>query len=386
MRTLTSIRLLLVPAVALLAAACDDAPLPQEPAAAKGDVPTREGVPVRQDGAALLASATHWADGYLKTEYENIAFYSPGPSYSFNRAARFGGAITITKPTGTTGRYVATFPGLSSYLGGRSTVHVSGFYHAPDGTYCKPAGAYLVSDKVEVRCFKVSTGAPANANFSLLVTRNYADLAFAYAHQPTATSYSPSSQGSWNPAGTSTVTRTGVGQYRVTFNNLGALLPTGVLGHAQVNAVGTSNAYCNAFNAYLVFGTTNLAVDVRCYATPTGAPVDRAFTVLFTLPADHLAYAWADKPAAASYSPLPYFSSNPSRQPITIARSGVGTYLVDWAGVDPYVIDEGNLHVTGYGSNAVCRIANATLTRAYIKCFAPNGTPVDSRYTVMFAS
>ena len=79
--------------------------------------------------------------------------------------------------------------------------------------------------------------------------------------------------------------RTGVGRYRVTFNNLGAHLPPNVGGHVQVNAVGTSNAYCSAYNAS-TGGTPNLSVDVRCFAGRTGAPVDRRFTVLFVLPAD----------------------------------------------------------------------------------------------------
>jgi hypothetical protein len=130
--------------------------------------------------------------------------------------------------------------------------------------------AYLVSDKVEVRCFDARTGLPANPYFTLLVTRNYSDLAFAYAHQETATSYTPSTQGSWNTAGT-TVARRGVGQYRVTFNNLATKLPPDVMGRVQVNAVGTSNAYCNPLAWDRLTGTPNLYVDVQCYAMPTAA-------------------------------------------------------------------------------------------------------------------
>ena len=353
-----------------------------------------EGPPVADGGGAgrqdlgSVPNQTQWADGYVQVEQSNIDVYVPGPSYSFNRAARSGGALTVTKVAGTTGRYVATFPHLSAYLGGRSTVHVSGFYgdsYFYYDTYCKPAAAYLVSDKVEVRCFKASTGQPANAEFTLLVTRNYFDLAFAYAHQETGTNYSPSSRGSWNPAGTSTVVRSGVGQYRVTFNNLGTQLPPDVFGHVQVNAVGTSNAYCNAYN-WGTNGSPNLFVDVRCYATPTGAPVDRRFTVLFLLPADHLAYAWADKPTAASYSPLAYYSSNPARGPITITRLGVGRYTVDWAYADRDLFDLGNLQVTAYGGNALCRIGSHLRTGAFVQCFAPNGAPADSRYMVLLGS
>jgi hypothetical protein len=368
--------------------ACADPADPTEP---EGPPAAGGGAAERSDLGSGPGNPTQWADGYVQV-WQNINdaynVYIPGPSYAFNRAARFGGALTVVKPVGTTGRYVVTFPSLSTYLGGRRTVHVSAFYgdsYVYDDTYCKPAAAYLVSDKVEVRCFKASTGAPANAQFTLLVTRSYSDLAFAYAHLETSTSYSPASAGSWNPAGTSSVARSGVGQYRVTFNNLGSRLPPGVFGHVQVNAVGTSNAYCNTFN-WGTDGSPNVFVDVRCYATPTGAPVDRRFTVLFVLPSDHLAYALADQPTAASYSPLASYSVNPARGPITIARVGVGLYTVDWAYLNRELLNDGNGQVTAYGGNAVCRLQTRLFTGALVRCFAPNGTPADSRYTVLIGS
>ena len=375
-------RLPLALMLAALGACADPSDLtaPREP-----DVVDVDDVPLR--GSLSGAGTTPWADGYLKTFYEDIPTpHQPSPSYSFNRAARFGGVMNIAKVAGATGRYAVTFPGLSAYLGSRSTLHVSTHYVSPEGTYCKPAAAYLVSDKVEVRCFKASTGAAANGNFSLTVTRSYYDVAFAYAHLETGTNYAPSSQGSWNPAGTSTVVRTGVGQYRVTFNNLGTLIPTGLPGHAQVNAVGTSNSYCNVFNAQVLIGTTNVAVDVRCFSPVTGAPIDRRFTVLYVVPADHVAYAWADKPTTASYSPLPYFSSNPSGGPITITRSGVGSYRVEWTYADSHILEEGNAQVTAYGSNALCRIITAYGSVAEVKCVSPAGTPADTRFSVLYTS
>jgi hypothetical protein len=108
--------------------------------------------------------------------------------------------------------------------------------------------------------------------------------------------------------------------------------------------------------------------------------------VLFTLPAEHLAYAWGDKPTLASYAPLPYYSTNPAGQPITITRRGVGYYDVQWAGVDPEILDEGNVQVTAWGSNALCKGTRSSLGSAQVFCFAPNGAPVDSRYTVLFGS
>src|SRR5687767_12785006 len=260
---------------------------PEDPPAADGDGAARQDLGPGQNSRA------HWADGYLfAANPPDAGSMPPIPNLAFNRS---GGAMDLTKPAGTIGQYVATFSGLSALLGPKSTVHVSARGSA--GTYCKPVGAYLVSDKVEVRCFDIGTGLPANSAFYLLVTRSYADLAFAYAHKETGSNYIPSAAGSWNLAGTSTVVRSGVGQYRVTFNNVGAQLPPDVLGNVQVNAVGTSNAHCNTYGWY-TNGTPNLSVDVRCYSAG-GVPANAKFTVLFLGPTDHLAYAWADNPVAA---------------------------------------------------------------------------------------
>jgi hypothetical protein len=378
MRAATLLRLLLLPA-ALPAAACDDSGFPQEPTVEDG-VPTREDAPTRQAASGLIGSATHWADGYLELHGDGISGDIPASGYSFNRAGR--GTMSVAKPAGTTGRYIATFTGLSAYLGGRSTVHVIGFGNY--GTACKPAAAYLVNDAVEVRCFAIATGLPVNSEFSLLVTRNYADLAFAYAQQPTASSYTPAAAGSWNPAGTSTVTRSGMGSYRVTFNNLGAQLPPNVGGHVQVNAVGTSNTYCNVYN-WETGGSPNLSVDVRCF-TRTGAAADAKFTVLFLLPSEHLAYGWADKPTTASYSPLASYTLNPAGTLVTIGRGGAGFYEIGWSGADGYIFDEGNTQATAYGSNAQCKVTGNTPSGAIVRCYAPNGTLADSRFTVLLGS
>jgi hypothetical protein len=378
MRAARSFRLLLVPA-ALLAAACDDSSSPLEPPALEGETPVPgEGTPIRQDLASLLGDRAHWADGYTFASSPQASSYSPLAHFSFNRS---GGTITIRKPDGTTGRYVVTFSGLSELLGSKTTVHVTAF---GTDSYCKPAAASLASDKVEVRCFRLATGVPANAPFKVLVTRSYPDLAFAYAHQPTSTSYSPAAPGSYNPVGTSTVIRTGVGRYQVVFNKLGSELPAGVGGHVQVGAVGTGGAYCNAYNWATSSG--NLGVEVRCF-TSSGAAADSKFTVLFLVPTDHLAYAWADQPTPpGGYSPLATYSSNPASGAIYINRLDTGKYLVNWQNARGEIIGIGDSQATGYGSTAKCVLTDFGYDHAQVTCFAPNGAPVDSRFTVLLGS
>jgi hypothetical protein len=337
-------------------------------------------VPRPQENAGPLEDLAYWADGYLRSRDKIASFSTPEPSHSFNRS---GGAMTVTKVAGTTGRYVARFRGLSALLGTRSTVHVTEFGGTQDATYCKPVGAYLVRDSVEVRCFKIGTGAAANALFYLQVAGKRADRAFAFAHQPTATGYSPAAAGSWNPAGASKVTRTGVGQYLVTFNGLGARLPAGVGGHVQVNAVGVGKAHCE-IGAW--GGSPDLAVRVGCY-TPAGAPVDAKFIVLFALPAAHLAYALADQLDRDNYSPSPVYSSNPVGGAITITRYAVGEYDIVWTGVEAEIRDFGNAQVTAYGQDgAQCKVAGVIKDAVGVQCFAPNGTPVNTYFTVLLGS
>ena len=248
-----------------------------------------------------LEDLAYWADGYILLGDKTAASTTANPTYSFNRS---GGAITTTRVAGTTGRYIVTFRGLSAALGSKSSVHVSPV--GADPSYCKPVGGTLVSDKVEVRCYKVGTGVPINSLFTLMVIGKTDARAFAFANQPTATDYAPAGAGSWNPTGATRVFREGLGRYRVVFKGLGARFPTNG-GHVQVNATGTGKTHCKSVEQ----GTLpDFQVLVWCF-TPAGAPADAKFTVVVTPPAAHLAYALANVPAAASYTPDPTYSWNP---------------------------------------------------------------------------
>ena len=361
--------------------ACADQPTPLEPPTREAAV--RDAAPERQDIAGLLGDRAHWADGYLRTEFLVPTTQTLDPYDAFNRS---GGSVVVTKVAGTTGRYIATFNGLSRLLNNESTVHVSGLSnYGSEPTYCQPAAPYLASDKVEVRCFRIATGAPVDAKFSVLVTRNYADLAFAYAHRPNAGSYAPAARGSWNPVGTTQVARSAVGKYVVTFNGLAAELPPGVGGHAQVNLVGTTNAHCTV-QAWGSNGTSDMSVGVGCY-TAAGVPVDARFTVLFLTPSDHLAYTLADQPFATSfYSPSPVYSSNPSGGGVSVSPHGGGKYHVGWDTIDAEIIGIGNLQVTAFGGNERCILTSHGLHGGMVECFGPNGAPKESYFTMLLGS
>ncbi len=352
----------LLPVLGLLVGACDDSDAPFEPVV--GDLPS--------------VAAARWADGYL-TLLDPTGASKPAATLVYNRS---GGKITVTRPAGTTGRYVVTFTGLSGVLGAKSTVRVTG--HGVDNAHCKPVNAVLANDKVEVRCFNSATGKPAASGFSVAVLRKANDRVFAYAHKPAAASYSPQAKGSWNTSGSIRVNRFGPGTYQVLFNKLGPLLDNHG-GSVHVSAVGTGNAYCKLAEEWA--GMPNLGIAVQCY-TLAGNPVDSKFTVLLQRPAEHVAYAYASQVGTANYSPDPYRSFNPAFGPISVQRSSTGIYYVDWRGVDPAIIDLGNIQVTalGFQEYAQCKVSAVGSNVAGVRCFAPSGALVDVAFTILMGS
>jgi hypothetical protein len=368
-------RLLLLPALGLLAAACDESDSPLEPPGAAQETP------VPADGPDFdVTPGGRWASGYLLTENPNSWSYTP-PSYaSYNKS---GGAINVRRPDGTTGRYVVTFTGLSAAVGGKSTVRVTAVGVA--NTSCKAMAGALASDKVEVRCTRTDNGAATNSAFSLAVLGKAADRAFAFANQPTATAaYTATNAGTWNPAGTTKVTRYNVGLYKVSFTNLGSQLTPDHGGHIQVHTVGAGKAYCKPSHWG---GTPHLDITVQCLL-PNGVPVDAKFPVHFQRPHRHIAYAYAWRPEAGQYTLDGYSAYNPAIEPVKVTRQGTGQYQVEWAGVDFYVVDWGNVQVIAVGEDHTghCKPDDIGQLGMSVRCFATNGAPADVPFMALLGS
>jgi hypothetical protein len=371
MRAATSPRLLL-PALGLLAGACDDSDAPLEPPVVEQDASA-----VGPELATLAGG--RWAAGYLLTENATAASYTPPSNASYNYG---GGAINVRGPDGTTGRYVVTFTGLSAALGGKNTLQVSAF--GTDNTFCKAMAGSLSADKVEVRCYRTATGAPVNATFSLAVVGRGSDRAFAFANQPTATAaYTATNAGTWNPAGTTIIQRYSAGLYKVTFKKLA--LPSDHAGNIQVHAVSSAKAHCKL--SYTDAGA-DLALTVQCYL-PTGNPADAKFNVLFQSKNAHVAYAFAERAdLAGEYDPSAYWSHNPSKGPILVWRRSKGIYEVFWTDADQHVIDRGNVQVMDFGENNYghCKPFALGAFNVGVRCFAPNGTLADIPFTILLGS
>jgi len=233
-----------------------------------------------------------------------------------------GESITLTRSG--TGRYTAHWPGMENVGSGGGAVMVSiasGFGH------CKPE---LWDDSLAmIRCFD-ATGAPFDTVYNVLFWKpreGSEGVAYAFADRPSEASYQPSSFYSHNPAGGDVmVSRTGVGQYEVTWAGYGATVQFagGLTGHPQVSAYGTSSDYCNT-GSMLVDGDT---IRVHCFDS-SGNPVDTRFVALY-VKADRtmrgIAYAWAHLPNIAEYDPLSAYSANATWEAITLSRSGFGDY------------------------------------------------------------
>jgi hypothetical protein len=138
---------------------------------------------------------------------------------------------------------------------------------------------------------------------------------------------------------------------------------------------------------------TEQDITVSCN-TSNGTPVDTKFTLTYARDGNVLgepvccfpdgnptAYAWADQPTAASYTPNPLYQFTGFAQQITISRLATGSYAVQ--GLD--FLNDGNVQVTAYGNNsAQCKV-NFWSPAAGIRvlCFR-SGSPIDTRFDVSF--
>ena len=112
------------------------------------------------------------------------------------------------------------------------------------------------------------------------------------------------------------------------------------------------------------------------------APADAKFTVLFVLPAPLMGYAWADQPISASYRAYSVFSWSPAGGGVLITRQGTGVYGVQWD--QPPFSGYGTVQVTAMGEgSAQCKLSVLGSKSAVVRCFAGNGVPMDSYYTVL---
>ena len=318
---------------------------------------------------------TVWSQQYAFAwaDQPTAASYTPSSLYSYNR---LGGDIQITRTSA--GVYSVQFVSFDGFgVGGNVQVTA---YFAGAGQYCKVEN--WSSDTVSVRCFD-ATGAASDSYFTVLYLKTPAmpdAVAYAWANNATAASYTPSSLYSYNPTGGAvTATRNGTGDYSMTWSGFGALGTGG--GHPQVTAYDASNKRCE------ILGWANDLVNVRCYDS-AGNPADSRYSLLYLRPAatdDGLAFAWANDSSSASYAPIPFYRFNSGNGAVSATRTGTGTYTIAFGGFSGSGLGGGHVQVTGYSAfDRRCSVTSWGSENVNVRCHNAAGALVDTPYNVLF--
>lgn len=351
------------------------------------------------DHSATLQSALVWqrgAHGWVWANNATSAAYTPSISYQFNSS---GATNTITRSG--IGAYTVRFPGIGAtgVIGNGRGGNVQVTAYSP-GVYCKVSSWSALGADVNanIRCFDFN-GVAQEARYVAIFNRSTFE-GFADEHGQEAyvwsqsTSYvSPTNASatySWNDAnGTNTISQSAIGTYSVVLPGVDAF-DASVL----VTAYGSGNARCQVSSWSAL--SSSVRVNVYC-TTPAGAAANSQFTLSFSgagvpgrlAAADNAgAYAWANKPSVASYTPSLSYQGNDMGRNLTINRNATGDYTVNipHPGV---VISRDAVLVTAYGATGQqCLVDHwsraANNTQAYIRCYDGAGVAVDTRFTLSY--
>jgi hypothetical protein len=351
---------------------------------------------------AVVTAGTASADtrpvagaGYVWANSPTTASYTPHLTYQMNSIS------TTTRNTITrrgTGYYAVTFTGLGVSGG---VAHATAY---GDNTHqCKPDTwvASGIDQTVVIRCYTLA-GAPVDTRFTASFTNKRVWPGFEYGqtypggyvhltNSSSATSTPPYHQ-QFNSAGmTNTVSRTGVGTYKVFMPEIGR---TTRAGHARVTSIGWGATRCKVFNFGWGTPASTIQVNIRCF-NAAGTPTDSGFSMTFTdrtntfglngccNPDGHQsAYALANNATAASYTPsLSYQHEVPSGV-ATATRSGTGNYAMHFANAD---LATGHVHVAATNSwNAeFCKVVSWNSSIGInVRCYSATGAPVDTSYQI----
>lgn len=328
----------------------------------------------------FLTGGGKW--GYVWADQPTAASYVPSTFYQRNSS---GATNTITRNG--QGYYTVRFPNIG-LVGG--TVNVTAY--GSTSHMCKVGswGSSGSDQLVNVRCF-TNTGVLADTLFTASFTgtvQNPGEIGYAWANQPSALSYTPSTTYQFNSTGAvNTIARNNIGNYTVVMPGLGAASA----GHVKVTAYGfddSSNCKVGSWSQNL----GNRTINVLCF-TAAGAPVDTYYTVTYVnnigilgVPGAASAYVWANQPTASPYTPSTFYQFNSTGALNTITRNGIGFYTVHLPGL---AVNNGHVQATAYGgSTDRCKVTSWYAVGGEllvnILCTNPAGTPVDTYYTASY--
>ncbi len=362
-------------AATLAACSVDDGVAPTTP-----DQRTLQG---HDDGAPQLAASAAAPlsnrFAYVWADQPSAPSYTPNAAYTYNAT---GGSTQITRQG--TGTYQVTFNHPIGWGGAPL-----GFSLTAYGSSTLGCSLQWISSNVQlvlgVTCYDRVSHLRADSRFTLLVVGNGSLLprsAFAFGNQPSAPSYTPNPAASYT-SGSNPMLITHqptAGEYNV---NMG-------LGNPAGSTFLVSEQFF--FPGYLCTTAAWLGtqVEVHCF-DHTAAPKDHAYWALQVdggRPGRRLGFAWANQPTAASYTPSLNRSFNSSGAGITVTRSGVGRYAVDFTGLQKLAGHTENVQVTPFGTGyTACKVVSwgnvTTGLRVNVECRKVNGTFKDARFNVL---
>lgn len=338
---------------------------------------------VRPSGAVF----TNW--GWVTVRNTHTGTYTPATTDRGNSA----GKVNVVKQP-FAGHYTIVFKGLQtdggvpqvSSMGSASRVCMVSGWGAGTGT----------NEEVYVDCY-TPLGIAVSTRFSvsfLATNVEVGSLAYLFGNGVTEdanSQYSFNSTGSLNH-----IDRTDVGHYIVTLGGLGA-----ARGNVQVTPrlnlftaagtrpAGVNPATCNAVGWHPAIADQR--VEIQCRESH-GSPTDTSFMLTFT---DHaglkgqghgkVAYLWANKAVASSYTPSAIYRYSSAGTVPHIARQSIGRYVVSIPGMPK----GGAAVVNAYGSaarrcqlGAIRTVGSPQLVQ--VRCFDFSGSPADTKFSLSY--
>ncbi len=289
------------------------------------------------------------------------------------------------------GQYQVFFGGLAGTQG-----HVQVTAVGAVDKHCKvlswgPSGT---SQRVSVRCFERSTGALADNYFNVVYIhagssqQPGSELAYLLANQPTTTDYlAPVNYQHNSSRARNRIRKVGLGTYDVTLPGL-----SGVAGTVHVTAYGAGSPICNV-GGWGPSGTSTV-VRVNCYQTG-GAAVNTRFTLAYlrdmslaSNPNERGAYVWSYQQNGDYTTNSAYQYNSKTTSQVAVTYWGPGSYVLTLQLMPP--TEKTIATATAYGSNRNCTVANGLAsgsdTNVRVNCYAPDGSPADSRFTLSFST
>lgn len=202
--------------------------------------------------------------------------------------------------------------------------------------------------------------------------------AYLWADRPGEASYVANAAYASATATGARIERTAPGRYSVSLGGFlsgaGSSAP-GRLGNIQVSAYGDTGGFCQVVS-------WGASASVACFNSG-GAPEDMRFSLLATVAdaGDPVAYAFAGRPAEASYDASPSYSMRDSGA-VRITRTRIGSYIAALGNATAGI--GGTVQATAYGATPRrCKTGGWILGAVTVLCTDAAGRPADSAFTVL---